>query len=167
MSLVKNGSPLYFVSGDSDYVSELNPSEFSTFLTTEWRNEKGSEIHYFKSLNQLLKDLFPDVKITTEDIKEAKIQGFAQSPSFDAARTRLDSLMKLGQFSNEQILKIVNASITNNQIYRAHNYSPELIGEKSEKLIAGRETIIPYDEYKKFCEHFEIEPVLRVEDLDF
>lgn len=167
LTAIKPGIDLYFVSGDSDYVSELNPNNFSTFLSNEWNKVKESKIIFYKSLNQFLRELYPNVKITTEDIKDAKILAFAQSSNFDAARVRLDSLMKLGEFSKDQILNIVRASISNNQIYWAHNYSPELIGQKLEKIIAGSELSIPYDEYKIFCDHFEIEPVLRDEDLDF
>jgi predicted nucleic acid-binding protein len=167
LTAVQPGTDLHFISEDSDYTSKLDSNKFMTFLLDEWHQEKGSKIIFFKSLNQFLKDLYPNIKITTEDIKDAKITAFAQSSNFDAARARLASLMKLGQFSNEQILNIVRASISNNQIYWAHNYSPELVGQKLEKIIAGSEISIPYDEYKIFCDHFDIEPILRVEDLEF
>lgn len=167
LTTISYGEDIYFVSGDTDYISELNENDFSSFLLKEWENKKASKLHFYKSFNNFLKHKFPDVKITSEEIKEAKIEAFENSPNFDGARARLEVLHKIGEFSDQQILRIVKASISNNQIYWAHEYSPELIGEKLYDIINGKENVIPYDMYQVFCDYFDIEPILRDEDLPY
>lgn len=165
LSIVPKGTDIHFVSGDSDYLSPINSNEFSDFLSMEWESKKNSKLKFYKSFNQFLKTTFPEVKIITEDIKNAKIEAFENSPNFDAARARLFELVKINEFSSEQINRIVKASISNNQIYWAHDYSPELIGQRLHFLITGHELNIPYDMYQNFCKTFNIEPVWRPEDF--
>lgn len=156
---------IYFISGDSDYVSELDENEFSNLLKDEWKEIKYSEIIFFKSLNQFFKEKFPDIEMIAEDSKEAKIKALEESPNFDAARSRLEELYKINEFSDDQINRIVLASVSNNQIYWAHEYSPELIGAKLEKIVEGHEDNIDYNVYKNFCRYFNLEPKFRLEDL--
>ncbi len=165
LAVVPNNQDIHFVSGDSDYASPINTNEFSDFLNNEWIEKKGSKLKYYKSFNQFLKITFPEVKLTTEDIKNTKIEAFENSPNFDGARYRLYELSRINEFSDEQINRIVKASVTNNQIYWAHDYSPEAIGQRLSMLIQGHEQNIPYDLYQKFCKTFGIEPVLRGEDF--
>jgi predicted nucleic acid-binding protein len=155
---------LNFVTGDSDYSSPLNEYALLDFLKDEWTNKKG-KIVFYKSFNQFLKANFSDIKLITEDFKSTKIDAFRNSPSFDAARARLGELVKINDFTTEQIIEIVDASVNNNQIYWAHPYSPELIGGKLEKIIDGHEDKIPYDLYHVFCDTYGLDAFLREEDL--
>ena len=63
---------LYFVGRDKDYISVLEPSEFNSFLCSEWRKKKKSDIFFYDLLSKFLKDKFPDFKITDEEVKEEK-----------------------------------------------------------------------------------------------
>lgn len=165
LSVVPIVTDIHFVSGDSDYLSPINSNEFSDFLNIEWETTKGSKLKFYKSFNQFLKITFPEVKITTEDIKNTKIEAFENSSNFDAARARLFELVQINEFSSEQLNRIVKASISNNQIYWANDYSPELIGQRLHFLTKGRELNIEYDLYQNFCKTFNIEPIWRPEDF--
>ncbi len=156
---------LYFISEDSDYKSVLKDDQFSPFLLSEWKNKKNTSLIYFNALYKFFKSHFPDIKFIEEEIKDAKILAFEESPNFDAARARLEVLYKINDFSLEQINRIVNASINNGQIYRAHYYSPELIGLKLESIISGYEGKIDFDNYRLFCNLFGISRRPRIEDL--
>lgn len=149
---------LYFVSGDGDYSSPLDETKLSSFLLNEWEKKKACKIIYYKSLVSFFKINFPEIKITDEDIKDAKIESFASSEHFDTARVRLKMLEKIGEFSDAQINRIVKASLENSQIYGAHRYSPEQIGEVLAKLIEGHESAIDGIIYLDFCTRFDIEP---------
>lgn len=165
LSIIPKTKDLHFVSDDSDFSSPLDKNDFSDFLNNEWKNLKKSNLIFYNSFNQFLKTTFPEVKITTEDIKNTKIKAFEDSTTFDAARARLAELVKINEFSIEQLNRIIIASISNNQIYWANDYTPELIGQKLQYLLNEHEHDIEYDLYHKFCDTFKIEPILRFEDL--
>jgi predicted nucleic acid-binding protein len=167
LMIVPQGQDIHFVSGDTDYISPINTNEFSDFLRQEWETIKKSKLNFYKSFNQFLKVTFPEVKITTEDIKNKKIEAFENSPDFDAARARLNELFRINEFSDEQIIRIVEASVTNNQIFWAHDYSPEIIGQRLQILINGHEHQIPNDLYQQFCRTFGIDPIPRLREVDF
>ncbi len=159
--LLKNcpaAEDLHFVSGDSDYGSPLNETKLSSFLLDDWHKENTGKIIYYKSLVIFFRSNFPGIKITDEDIKDAKIESFASSESFDTTRARLRILEKIGEFSDAQINRIVKASLENFQIHGAHQYSPEQIGEVLAKLIEGHESAIDNNTYLDFCTCFDIEP---------
>lgn len=162
---VDESNDLYFITGDSDYKSVFKDDQFSPFLLNEWSNKKTTKLFFFNALNKFFKAHFPDIKFIEEEIKDAKILAFEESPSFDAARARLEVLYKINEFSLDQINRIVNASINNGQIYRAQYYSPELIGAKLEILVSRFESELEYNKYQKFCDLFNIEPKSRIEDF--
>lgn len=147
----------HFVSGDFDYSSPINENELLDFLKDEWVRIIGPNIFYHRTFYQFLKVTFPDIKLITEEIKNSKIEAFRLSPSFDAARARLAELYKINDFTDDQIGKIIEASISNTQIYWAHEYSPELIGKVLEKIVETHVIKVPYDTYQVFCEKFGIE----------
>jgi len=65
-------SDLYFIGGDKDYKSVIEPSEFSPFLKKEWKKKKNGVIYYHELVSSFIKDKFPNIKITNEDVEEEK-----------------------------------------------------------------------------------------------
>ncbi len=157
--LLKNvpiGEDLYLVSIDSDYDSPLYENKISDFLKDEWEKRKQSKINYYKSLNWFFKDKFPNIKLDDEFVKEARIERFTKSTSFNEARKNLRDLLTINDFTTPQLNQIVRASITNDQIYNAHKYSPEIVGGYLEQIIRGHEEQIDYANYLDFCSKFDI-----------
>jgi predicted nucleic acid-binding protein len=165
LNMVPYNEDLFFVCSDGDYISPLNENELSLFLQEEWNKMKGSKIHFYRTLVDFFKENFPAVKITDEDIKNGKIETFSKSYSFDNARENLKRLSNISDFSDDQIIKIVKASLENDQINNAHQYSPEKIGKILNELIEGHEQKIPYNIYLSFCKAFDITPIFREEDF--
>jgi hypothetical protein len=156
LSNIPSGEDLYFVGTDKDYVSPLNENNFSLFLKEEWERDKLSKIFYYRSLNNFFKDKFPELQLKDYNTVDIEIEEFAASPTFDIARSRLKRLHKINEFSDEQINNIVKASISNDQIYNAHTYSP-FVGEMLRKIINGHENQINPDDLREFNELFKIE----------
>ena len=153
LSEIPDKEDLYFVSDDIDYKSPLDENSLSLFLKEEWEEKKSSKIHYYKNLNSFFKDKFPEINLKDDYIIDIKIQEFAESPSFDIARERLRELKTLGEFSDSQVQAIINASISNDQIYNAHEYSP-FVGKYLKDILAGHEDKIEKGALMIFNEYF-------------
>lgn len=156
LGVVPNGQDLYLVSNDKDYASPLAENEFSLFLQDEWMSRKNSSVIFFSSLNTFFKTHLPEVEITGEDIKDGKIKALVSSSSFDQSRKDLALLAEIGDFSISQINEIVQASVNTFQIYGAHKYSPELVGDVLKELIKGHEHQIDPFVYEEFCQKFDL-----------
>lgn len=156
LETVPDNEDLYFISADSDYLSPLNENELSQFLHREWTSRKNSTIHFYKTLRVFFKKNYPDIKLVDEYIKEIKIKEFSESTSFDDARANIRDLEKIADFTTDQIVQIVKASVSNDQIYNAHKYSPEIVGEKLAKIVEGATGNIERSWYEIFCAKFEI-----------
>lgn len=156
LKFVPDREDLYVVTSDDDYTSALNKNMLSSFLLDEWQEKKNSNIYFYKMLNDFFQDRYPKLVLDDDYIKESRIKSFEESGSFMEARTNISELIGLGDFSDEQINRIVVASIANDQIYNAHAYSPERVGKKLETLIRGRAHGVEPKNYCDFCEKFGI-----------
>ncbi len=169
LKYVPQKQSLHLISSDSDYASPLEEDDLALFLKEEWESKKSSKIFFYKSLNAFFKKNFPDIILMDDFIKDSLIAKLYRSGSFDTSRSLLQKLSKLSDFTANQLNDIVLASIVNEQIYKAHEYSPDLIGKHLERLIHGRESYIDNDNYYVFCRRFGINPVRRIDydDLPF
>lgn len=113
---VENNNDLYFIADDKDYFSELDNTNFNTFLAREWKRKKSSEIKYYKTLSDFFKDVFPEIKLATELEKDILISKLIESGNFYSSRQLLQKLSKFESFSTEQANQYVSASLNNSQI---------------------------------------------------
>lgn len=112
-----NHQDLYFVSGDSDYASTVNPDSINAFLNTEWKEKKKSSIHFYKTITEFFKKNYPDIKLAT-DIKINKlIEQLAASWSFATTHSVIADLSKQTEFSKAQVEEIINVLDHNSQVY--------------------------------------------------
>lgn len=141
---------LYFISEDKDYHSTINPVEFLPFLKKEWEIQKNGEIIYYKQLSLFFKDHQPTIKINDEDENEKVrlIYELSVSSNFAYTRRTLRQLVQYSDFTDEQINDIVNATISNNQIYWIAE--DEDINNYLKKLIEGYEDNIASDNLEMF-----------------
>lgn len=113
---VENSNDLYFIADDKDYFSEINNSNFNTFLLKEWESKKSSKIKFYKTLSDFFKEVFPDIKLATEFEKEILIAKLVDSGNFYDSRKTLQKLSKFDSFSSDQANQYISASINNTQI---------------------------------------------------
>lgn len=130
---------IYFVSIDRDFSCSLDPSNLDNFLKKEWDNREWFlppqwKFYFFNDLNNFFQNKFLDIKLNEEYFKNKTISNLEESSSFDRTRAILLKLTKYENFSLDQINRIIDAAISNNQIYWAKDYTP-WIAEALQKLI--------------------------------
>jgi len=113
---VEDNNDLYFIADDKDYFSELDDSNFNTFLANEWNRKKKSQIKFYKTLTDFFKEVFPEIKLATELEKDILISKLINCGSFYSSRKTLQKLSKFESFSTEQANQYVSASLNNSQI---------------------------------------------------
>ena len=145
---VPKDSDLYFISEDSDYISSLNSDKFSPFLLEEWRNKKNGKIIFFKRLSPFFKEKFPHIKLASELEKALLIKRLSTSGCFADTRSALKKMSKFSEFTLTEVKSIVEASITNNQIFWI--MGDEDINKYLRDIIKGHEDNIDPEALKTF-----------------
>jgi hypothetical protein len=135
LSTVPVDENLHIVSRDGDFASALDKTKLNSFLQKEWDKGRLGSIHLYETLNGLFKTNFPHIKLMDEYIKDDLIRQLGQSLSFDSSRAIVEKILKVGGFSEKQIADLYKAATTNDQVYDAHKYSPDLIGDKLWQII--------------------------------
>jgi hypothetical protein len=155
---------LYLVSEDGDFASKIDSNRLSDFLNDEWVQKKKSKIYFYRSFTDMINNIFTTIKLKNEQLTENLIENLENSYSFDKSRSILAQLNLLNNLTDLQLSRILEASFSNNQIYMANDYSPNLVINVLKKLIEGREYKLKYDIYIKFCAKYGITPKI---DEDF
>jgi hypothetical protein len=154
---IPDDEELYFVWIDGDFKSTLDKNRMNTFLKNEWEKSKLlSTIKYYENLSSFIKENFPNLWELDEYKKEKQIEKLLLSWSFNRSRQVLESLRKIWNFSDYQINKIVESSLSNNQVFMAHEYSPELVWEVLAEIVKWKHDIINPKFYDDFCKTFNI-----------
>jgi hypothetical protein len=128
-------SDIHIISDDGDYRSPLDDKSINTFLSDEWWKRNTGRVYLYRSLNDFFRDHFPDLELVDEAIKDSLIEQIASSKSFDESRSLITQLVKIGSLSEIQAKDLLNAATTNDQVYKAHYYSPSIVGDKMWDLI--------------------------------
>lgn len=137
---VPSGEKLYFITDDKDFASSLDSSQFNGFLVAEWRRSKGSELVFYKSLSTFFKENFPEITLASELEKDLAIRDLANSSSFAETHSIIARLRQYSDFSTAQINAIVQATISNNQVYwiiedvDVYNFLLDIIKGKEDQI---------------------------------
>ena len=109
---------LYFISDDQDYTSPIDKESFNDFLFDEWNKQKGSKILFYKNLRNFFKENYSDIKLADDFERKLLVDKFVNSHSFYNTRYNLLALHNfgIGELSDEQVRRILTASINNTQI---------------------------------------------------
>jgi len=114
---VPGGEDVYFVTDDKDFTSPLDPNAFNAFLLEEWSETKDSNLIFYKSLSTFFKEHFPEISLASELEKDILIRDLARSDSFAQTHAIIAKLRQYADFSMSQVNAIVQAAISNNQVY--------------------------------------------------
>lgn len=149
---VPNGIDLYFVTDDQDYTSKINKGKLAEFLELEWMGKKSSSIFYYRKLSEFFNSQFPDIKLASELEKELAIGNLITSANFRQTHLAIRKLSKFTAFSDSEIREMIEACITNNQIYLIKD-DPD-VRIFLDNLIQGREHILEpeiLEEFDRIC----------------
>ncbi|MCW3053532.1 MAG: hypothetical protein JWN14_2702, partial [Chthonomonadales bacterium] len=143
LEAVEDEQDLYFVTDDGDYCSKTDDDQFSPYLKKEWLDKKKGEVRFFKRLSGLFRDQFPSIRLATELEKDLLIRDLQNSRTFATTRNTLKNLSASTDFTAVQLNEIVEATITNNQIYwiatdaDINSYLKRLTEDKHDLIIPG------------------------------
>lgn len=144
---VPDSEDLYFITDDGDYYSPLDNDLFAPFLLREWKETKGASLISYKRLSELFRDAFPNIKLASELEKDLLIQQLAISLKFAQTHRIIARLSQYSEFTPIQVNDIVEAAITNNQVYWI--VEDQDVEEFLTSVIDGRENQIDPDNLKE------------------
>jgi len=131
---------LHFVTEDTkDYSSKIERGRLSEFLNLEWIENEKSTFHFYTKLSDFLYNEFPNIKLASELEKELAINSFVNSSSFSSTKSAIRKLKKF-TFTDSEIIEIVEAGTTNNQIYWIG--SDSIVKNFLLTIIEGREDVL-------------------------
>jgi hypothetical protein len=151
-----NKKDIYFITDDKDYWSPLNDNSFNGYLLEEWDKKKKSNLIYYKSLSGFFKEHFPDIKLASEIEKDLLIRDLANTGTFAATHTIIAKLNQYSDFTPAQINAIIDAALSNSQVYWITLDSD--VNEFLKKIIKGKETQIDQDKLGELKSALEPEP---------
>jgi hypothetical protein len=152
---VPSEEDLVLITADADYVSKVNPSSLSEFLTVEWKRLKESDVELHSSLTSFFKRHFPTIKLASEVEKEAAIRRLAESVNFSETHAAIAKLSNFNDFSKEQTDALLQVALSNTQV--------KWIGEDDDvkafykSLFAARGDALDEADRAQFQEHFGFE----------
>jgi hypothetical protein len=150
---VPNAADIHFVTSDGDYSSPLNNSDFDQFLLGEWKGRKTSNIFFYNRLSDFFGKHFSQIKLAQELEKEALIGRLATAANFAGTHEIIGKLQRSGDFTDEQVEKILRIALENTQVrwIIADDDVKIFLGS----LIDGRKDKIPTDLLNEILPLFE------------
>jgi len=139
---------LHLITDDKDYSSKIDRSQPSEFLLWEWNNKKNSKLFYYLRLSDYLGVQFSDIKLASELEKRLAISDLVNSESFSQTHIAIKKLSKFTNFEDSEIQEIVEASVSNRQIYWI--YDDKDVHKFLLNLIHNKEDIIEPEQFSKF-----------------
>lgn len=117
LSGIPQNEEIFIITEDGDYLSAFDKTMINSFLLSEWKKKKNSNITFYKDLSSFFKDKFPDIKLAEEQAKNLLIEELFKSETFSKTNSLLAGLAKFPDFSRAQVNDILSASIINPRIY--------------------------------------------------
>jgi hypothetical protein len=153
---VPNGEELFFITDDSDYLSDVDSNNFNPYLLTEWQSNKASILTLYRNLTNFFQGKFPEIKLVDEYEKNLLIERLSSSSNFAKTHSILAQLSTFNEFSQEQVNDIILASVSNCQIYwisKDKDVSEILI-----KIACTHQKLIDPELFDRFIEIYDEQP---------
>ncbi len=115
---VPDKEELHLIARDKDFVSKIDDSLLSDYLSDEWMELKHSKIFLYPTLSDFFTKHFPDIKLASEMEKDIVISQLIDSSNYASTHLAISKLSKFSDFSDKKIGEIIEGSVSNNQIYQ-------------------------------------------------
>lgn len=115
LQTVPDGQPLHVISEDGDFYSTLNEDAAHPFLEEEWRVQKHSSLHVYRTLSSFMKEHFDGVAFPFDRAKEALIDDLSSSGNFANTHHLIAKLEGFSYFSLKEVERILAAAVENDQ----------------------------------------------------
>lgn len=107
---------LDMITSDNDFLSPLRKMELQEFLDAEWQQAKHSRVEVFENLTTFFQKHYPDIKLSTEVASELAVAALESSGSFASTHGAVANLSKIGDFSSEQVQRLIGTALENDQV---------------------------------------------------
>lgn len=116
----KPDGPLYVVTDDVDFYSDTEKTRPREFLAHEWGETVGTPIDFVRRLSDLPQiDPIPSDALPVDEAGDDRIdliEDLKRSSSFAVTHALIASLSHYRKFSEEQVLGLTTAALTNSQV---------------------------------------------------
>jgi hypothetical protein len=147
---------LFLITDDKDYMSQVDDTRLAEFLSEEWQERKSAKINFYRKLSDFFRDKFPMIKLASEMEKELAITELTNSGKFERTHLAIAKLSKFTDFTDDEIIEIVEAAISNSQIYWIR--ADEDVKTFMRNLARGKESIIEAEKLATFKSYYPDEP---------
>lgn len=148
-----NGEDLFVISGDGDFASKMQPLAVSPFLRQEWAAvpERG-RIELFDTIGSFFKTYYPDIELEIEFEQNRFVDELLDSESFRATHKAIGQLDPLVNFTASQRQRIIDAGLTNGQVYSIGH--DEDVVEFYQKFLGRHGSELDDEGWRHFEEYF-------------
>ncbi len=153
LQLVPNSQNIYFITDDKDFKSQFDKNKFNSFLVSEWKSKKKSEVMFYNQLSVFFKDNYPEIILREEEAKNKLINALSKSNNFSTTHTIISLLSEYADFTANQVRQLVEIAISNNQVYWIAE--DEDVYTFFRNLVKGRIDLIDEDVFIDFIEYFK------------
>jgi len=154
---------LFLITDDKDYMSQVNDTRLADFLSEEWQESKAAKVNFYRKLSDFFRDKFPTIRLASEMEKELAISELANSGNFQRTHSAIAKLSKFTDFTTAEINEIVQAAISNRQVYWIGG--DEDVKAFMHNLVHGKESIIEPEKLATFKSYYPDEPEHAVDAL--
>lgn len=120
LQAIPDGEDLFFIGADGDFQSILDKDRFNQFLLDEWKEQKCSDLFFFKSLTEFFNTHVKVIQLKNELIadneKNSLISDLESSRSFSQTHSIVRQLNKFSTWTDEQKQRIFQAVENNSQV---------------------------------------------------
>ena len=153
---IDDSDEFHFICDDKDFRSPINLDSFNSFLEDEWEKFQKIDLTFHRSLSSFFREKFPEIKLASQLEKDILTERLINSGSFASTRAILQKLVKHSDFTPAQVNNIVQAALTNNQVYWIAE--DEDISDYIFRLITPYEHLIDPADYKTIFEKYNFIP---------
>ncbi len=118
IDVVPQGEDVCLVSGDGDFASELQRDALAAYLSSEWRERKDSECHFYPALSLFFREHFPDIKLADEVDRMIAVDQLEQSKSYEDTHLAVAKLLTYDEFPIAELRRLGEAFRSNGQVSR-------------------------------------------------
>jgi len=116
LKIIPKNEDLILITSDGDFESPVIAGAPSTYILDEWKALGKGDLFLYKSLTDFFKSKFPDIKLADEIEKMSAIEKLCKTKNFATTHSMIAKLSKHEDFSKEEIEKLLEGFLTNQQI---------------------------------------------------
>ena len=151
-----------FVARDKDYLSAIDKTKFSDYLSEEWNKKKHSKIIYYITLTDFFSAHFPDIRLAIDMQRRFAVQRLMLSNSFASTHFAIRGITNFADFTDQEVQNVVDSCLDNSQISTIAE--DEDVSDFVSRLVTTYSAKIPPEKLEQLTHIYLSSPVEPPED---